>query len=292
MTYPCSERFSLHRFRFSFAVIHARRRITRESLVRSSDFVGGIVLDGASRISDLKYKLMTIELLDLAKSYYTYKELSQITGLPDTVLSRYVKGHVLPTMDRALYINKTMEKVLRLEAEIQLRIRFDDSGYFDNTRLISDPLLLERAVQHAVNRFAGTRITKILSPAVDGLPLAAILAHRLGVNLVIAKNTREVGVSGLLEEVYIPERSAMVLSLYVPRDALRRGDCVLIVDDVLDTGESQMALARIVQKAKAEVTGIYALIGLNMDGETKIEHALHCPVEVVHHIGEKPVQRV
>ena len=84
----------------------------------------------------------------------------------------------------------------------------------------------------------------------------------------------------------------MVLSLYVPRNALKRGDCVLIVDDVLDAGETQMALARIVQKAKAEVTGIYALIGLNTDWKTKMEQALHCPVEIIHHIGEKPLQRV
>ena len=134
-------------------------------------------MDTGSRIWDLKYKLMTIELLNLAKNYYTYRELSRVMGLPDNVLSRYVKGHVLPTMDRALHINKTLHKIMRLEAEIQLRIHFDDSGYLDNTGLISDPLLLERAVQHAVNGFAGTRITKILSPAVDGLPLAAILAH-------------------------------------------------------------------------------------------------------------------
>ena len=180
---------------------------------------------------------------------------------------------------------------MRLEAEIQLRIRFDDSGYFDNTRLISDPLFLERAVQHAVNRFAGTRVTKILSPAVDGLPLAVILAHMLGINLAIAKNTREAGVNAFFEEAYVPGRSAMIINLYVPRDALRRADCVLIVDDVLDTGENQMALARIAQKAKAEVAGVYALIGLNMACKTKMEQVLHCPVEVVHQVGEKPVQR-
>ena len=249
-------------------------------------------MDGDSRISDLKYKLMTIELLNLAKNYYTYRELSQIIGLPDTVLSRYVKGHVLPTMDRALDINKTMQKMMPLEAEIQLRMRFDDLGYFDNTRLISDTLLLERAVQHAVNRFAGARITKILSPAVDGIPLAVLLAHRLGVKLVIAKKTREVGVREFIEEVYVPDKSAMGISLYVPRDALKRGDCVLIVDDVLDTGETQMALARIIQKGQAEVTGIYALIRLNTDWKTKMEQALHCPVEIVYRIGEKPLQRV
>ena len=249
-------------------------------------------MDGGSRISDLKYKLMTIELLNLAKNYYTYRELSQIISLPESVLSRYVKGHVLPAMDRALYINKTLQKIMRLEAEIQLRIQFDDLGYFDNTRLISDTLLLERAVQHAVNNFAGTRITKILSPAVDGVPLAALLAHRLGVKLVIAKKTREVGVREFIEEVYVPGKSAMIISLYVPRDALKRGDCVLIVDDVLDAGETQMALARIVQKAKAEVIGIYAFIGLNTDWKAKMEQALHCPVEIVYHIGEKPLQSV
>jgi adenine/guanine phosphoribosyltransferase-like PRPP-binding protein len=248
-------------------------------------------LEGGSRVSDLKYKLITIELLNLAKNYYTYRELSQIIGLPDTVLSRYVKGHVLPTMERALYINKTMQKVMGLEAEIRLRIRFDDSGYFDNTRLISDPLLLERAVQHAVNRFAGARITKILSPAVDGIPLAVLLAHRLGVNLIIAKKTRDVGVREFIEEVYVPDKSAMVITLYVPRDALKRGDCVLIVDDIVDTGETQMALARIVQKAKAEVNGIYALISLNMGLKTKMEQLLHCPVEIVYQVGEKPIQR-
>jgi len=31
------------------------------------------MLKAGSRISDLKYKLMTIELLNLAKNYYTYR---------------------------------------------------------------------------------------------------------------------------------------------------------------------------------------------------------------------------
>ena len=195
-----------------------------------------------SRISDLKYKLMTIELLNLAKNYYTYRELAQIVGLPETVLSRYVKGHVLPTIDRAQNINRTLQKIMRLEGEIQQRIRFDDAGYFDNTHLISDTLLLERAVQHAVNAFAGTRITKILAAATDGIPLAALLAHRLGVGLVIAKKEREVGVREFIEEVFIPSKTAIMISLFVPRDALRKGDCVLIVDDVIDSGETQIAL--------------------------------------------------
>jgi len=245
-------------------------------------------LKAGSRILDLKYKLMTIELLNLAKNYYTYRELAQIIGLPETVLSRYVKGHVLPTIDRAQSINKTLQKVLRLESELQQRIKFDELGYFDNTGIISDTLLMERAVQYAINKFAGRRVTKILTAAVDGIPLATLVAHRLGVGLVLAKKTREVGVREFIEEVYIPAKTAMMMSLYVPRDALKKGDCILIVDDIIDSGETQRALIRIAQKAKAEVTGIYALISIGHEWKSKIEQVAKLPVEVVLPVTKKP----
>jgi len=244
-------------------------------------------LKAGSRILDLKYKLMTIELLNLAKNYYTYRELAQIIGLPETVLSRYVKGHVLPTIDRAQSINKTLQKVLRLESELQQRIKFDELGYFDNTGIISDTLLMERAVQYAINKFAGRRVTKILTAAVDGIPLATLLAHRLGVGLVLAKKTREVGVREFIEEVYIPAKTAMMMSLYVPRDSLKKGDCILIVDDIIDSGETQRALIRIAQKAKAEVTGIYALVSIGHEWKSKIEQVAKLPVEVVLPVTKK-----
>src|SRR5947199_3303480 len=106
-----------------------------------------------SRILDLKYKLQTIELLNLAKEQYTYRELSGILHLPETVLSRYVKGHVLPTAERAEEINKTLQRYMSLDKELLERIHFDEGGYFDNTAIIGDPMLMEPAVQHAVGKF-------------------------------------------------------------------------------------------------------------------------------------------
>src|SRR2546426_980029 len=154
-----------------------------------------------SRILDLKYKLMTIELQTLGKKRYTYRELSQMAHLPERVLTGYTKGHVPPTADRAEEINRTLQKYMSLERELQERIKFDDLGYFDNTAIINDTMLLERAVQHAVMRFAGRRITKVMTAAVDGVPLATLLAHRLGVGLILAKKNREVGVREFIEEV-------------------------------------------------------------------------------------------
>lgn len=224
---------------------------------------------------------MTIELLNLAKNYYTYRELAKIIGLPETVLSRYVKGHVLPSTERAKEISKILQKLMKLEIDLHKRIKFDEFGYFDNTGIISDMMLMERAVLYCINKFAGKCVTKILTPAIDGIPVATLLAHRLGINLVVAKKSREVGVRDFIEELYIPSKSALIMSLYVPRGAIKKGDHVLIVDDVIDSGETQRALIRIVKKARAEVIGVYALISIGEEWKSKIEEGDNCPVEVV-----------
>ena len=229
----------------------------------------------------MKYKLMTIELLNLAKNYYTYRELAQIIGLPETVLSRYVKGHVLPSIHRAKEISKILQKLMKLEIELHKRIKFDEFGYFDNTGIISDMMLMERAVQYGINAFAGKLVTKILTPAIDGIPLATLVAHRLGINLIVAKKSREVGVRDFIEELYIPSKSALILSLYVPRGAIKKGDHVLIIDDIIDSGEAQRALIRVIKKARAEVVGVFALVSIGDEWKSKIEEAYNCPVEVI-----------
>jgi adenine phosphoribosyltransferase len=160
-------------------------------------------------------------------------------------------------------------------------------GYFDNTKVISDTMLLERAVQQAVNKFAGQRVTKILTPETDGIPLATLLANRLGVPLAIAKKAREIGVGEFIEEVYIPSKSAMMMSFYVPRSMFRKGDCVLIVDDVIGSGETQRALIKIVRKAKAEVAGVYALMSIGVEWKRRIEDVANCPVEVAYEVSQK-----
>jgi adenine/guanine phosphoribosyltransferase-like PRPP-binding protein len=137
-------------------------------------------------------------------------------------------------------------------------------------------------------RFAGRRITKVLTAAVDGIPLATIVAEALGVNLVIAKNSKEIGVRTFHEESYIPGDSALIMSLYIPRDLIRRGDSVLIVDDVVKTGETHRALVNLVAKARAEVAGIFVLIAVGASWKTKLRDATNFPVEVVLNIRPRP----
>ena len=225
----------------------------------------------STHAEDLKFRLMTIELLRIAKRVpYTYRELSGKTGLPVTVLSRYAKGHVLPNAERARQLWRTLTKLVGLQTELRRRIQFNSDGYFNNTEIIGDHNILRQAAHHALAVFAGKRVTKILTAAVDGIPLGTMVANSLGVNLVIAKWNKEVGVPAFLEETYVLKGSGVTMTLYVPKDALKKRDSVLIVDDMIKTGETQAAMVNLVKKAKAEISGVYSLVAVGEEWQKKI----------------------
>ncbi len=230
---------------------------------------------------DLRFRLATVELLRTAKRQYTYRELSRRTNLPVTVLSRYVKGHVLPNTSRSRALWNALSKIVGLESEVRRRIKFDKNGFFDNTQIVGDINLLNQAANYALAKFAGRRITKVLSAAVDGIPLATVVASALDVDLVIAKSSKEVGVLSFIEETYALDISGHTMTLYLPKDAIKRRDSVLVVDDVIKSGETQLALLNLVDKAKAEVSGVFAMIAVGDSWKQKMKIPQNCQVEVI-----------
>ncbi|MGF3522771.1 MAG: phosphoribosyltransferase family protein [Candidatus Bathyarchaeia archaeon] len=241
----------------------------------------------STHAEDLKLRLMTIELLRTAKYKHniTYRELASKTGLPVTVLSRYAKGHVLPNTSRAKQLLKVLTKLVGLENELRNRIKFDETGYFDNTEIIGDYNILQQAANHALTTFAGKRVTKVLTAATDGIPLATMVANALGVNLIVAKRNKEVGVKAFLEETFILGKdSGVTVTLYIPKDIIKKRDSVLIVDDMIKSGETQEALVNLVKKSKAEISGIFSLIAVGENWKKHLKVTNESPVEVVTYV--------
>jgi adenine phosphoribosyltransferase len=224
-----------------------------------------MVVDVETRVRELKYRMMITDLLKVASESHTYQELSEVLGLSPPILSRYMRGHVLPSYDRAQGLYGKLMEITNIKEELKKRISFDEDGYFDNTPLVCEITWLKIMSNYAMEKFAGRRVTKILTAAVDGIPVSTLVANLLEVDLIVAKETKEVGINDFIEETYIPKGSAIRKSLYVPRSSIRKKDSVLIIDDVVRTGETVQALVDLVKNQRADISGVYVLVTVGED---------------------------
>ncbi len=119
-----------------------------------------------------------------------------------------------------------------------------------------DVNLLDEIAREFGRRFAGKRITKVLTIESSGIAIACSVARELGVNVVFAKKSKSVNLDG---DMYVAEvhsfthkKTNMVI---VSKKFLSEDDHVLIVDDFLANGCALQGLISIVDSAGAEVVG-------------------------------------
>jgi adenine/guanine phosphoribosyltransferase-like PRPP-binding protein len=215
-----------------------------------------------TRVRELKYRMMTVNQLKIAAQTHTYQELSDTLNLSPPIISRYIRGHVLPSTERARSIHEKMAEITSPAETLKRRLVLDEEGYFDNTPIVSEIAWLKTIANHAVERLAGRRVTKVLTAAVDGVPVASLVANLLEVDLVIAKSTREVGITDFAEESFTQGASAVRRSLYVPKRSIGRRDSFVIIDDVVRTGNTVKALVDLVTGQRGDIAGVYVIVAV------------------------------
>ncbi len=190
-----------------------------------------------------------------------YRELSKMLGLPESVLSRYVTGDILPSVQTAEAMLGKLMGELGVATALRSIVRVVD-GYINLNELVNRPEVLSLYSVHVGMTFGDADVTRVLTAAVDGVPLAVAAAMRLEVPLVVAKQHREPWPHKYFEESYIGGNPPRLVTLYVSADSLRDDDRVLIIDDIVRTGKTLGALARLVRSAGASVVGSSVLISL------------------------------
>ncbi|WP_457752093.1 phosphoribosyltransferase family protein [Thermococcus sp.] len=231
-----------------------------------------------SQLKSVQEKLRLVRILRLLKKSHTYEELSKITGLPITVLNRYVRGKVLPSTERTRELLELLRPYINIEEEVRRRIKFDEHGFFDNMPVLSDTALMSIIAEEVAGRYMDVNVDKVLTAATDGIPLAVHVAKELNVDVVYAKKKKEVGVEKFYEVSYVPSASGSVTTLYLPHWALKKGEKVLIIDDVIRSGETQKALLEMCRQAGAKPIGMFFLVSVgNMIEHLKDEYSI--PVE-------------
>ncbi len=128
----------------------------------------------------------------------------------------------------------------------------------DITPLLLDPARFRRTVELMAAPFAGSKVRRVVSIESRGFLLGAPIALLLEAGLVpIRKPGKLPAARGRVE--YALEYGTDALEMH--RDAVGQGDRVLIVDDVLATGGTAEAAAKLVRAHGAEVVGFTFLIG-------------------------------
>ena len=129
----------------------------------------------------------------------------------------------------------------------------------DITPLLSDPRGLASAVDQIADHFMGHSITKVIGAEARGFLIGAPVAYRLGAGFVPARKPGKLPRT-TYSEAYSLEYGTD--SLEIHQDALGPDDHVLIVDDLVATGGTCVASAKLAEKAGATVEGFGFILEL------------------------------
>ena len=129
----------------------------------------------------------------------------------------------------------------------------------DITPLFDDPDALREVVDAIAEHFADKGVTKVLGAEARGFMIGAPVAYRMGCGFVPARKPGKLP-RETFSQSYSLEYGTDELQIH--RDALQRGDRVLIVDDLVATGGTAVAGARLVEQAGAEVAGFGFILEL------------------------------
>jgi len=133
----------------------------------------------------------------------------------------------------------------------------------DITPLLAHPHGLTSIIQEFQTKFAELNIGEIdciIGIESRGFILGAALAMSLGASFVPVRKPKKLP-SAVFSVEYSLEYGTDTLEIH--QDALAKGERVLIIDDVIATGGTAAATAKLIQQAGAELIGYGFLIELD-----------------------------
>lgn len=144
----------------------------------------------------------------------------------------------------------------------------------DITTLLKEKDAYRKAIDLLAERYVRQPLDQIVGIESRGFIFGAALAYRLGTGFVPVRKPKKL--PGKTERMeYALEYGTDCVEIHA--DALQPGQRVLIVDDLLATGGTAEATARLVEKLGAQITGIAFLIELTfLQGRDRLKgYELH-----------------
>ncbi|MGH9361622.1 MAG: adenine phosphoribosyltransferase [Thermoanaerobaculia bacterium] len=139
--------------------------------------------------------------------------------------------------------------------------------FYDITTLLKDPRALRMTVDRFVWQFE-KRVDKVVGMESRGFMFGPIVAYNLNAGFVPVRKPGKLPAPAV-RQTYDLEYGSDALEMH--RDAIEPGERVLIVDDLVATGGTALAAARLVEHVSGEVVGLGFVIELTfLSGREKL----------------------
>jgi adenine phosphoribosyltransferase len=141
--------------------------------------------------------------------------------------------------------------------------------FYDITTLLRDPEGFRAAIDAMAAPYENAGLSLVVGIESRGFILGAAVADRLGVGFCPIRKPGKLPAK-TLKEAFTLEYGSDAIEIHA--DAVEPGQKVLIVDDVLATGGTARAAARLVKKLGGDLRGLAFLIELEaLAGRTLLE---------------------
>lgn len=150
---------------------------------------------------------------------------------------------------------------MKLENYIANVPNFPKEGiqFKDITPLLSDGKVFKEAIDELALWASSLGATKVVGPDARGFILGCPVAYSLGSGFVPVRKPGKLP-RKTIDESYSLEYGSNTLCMH--EDALKPGDRVVIIDDLLATGGTVVAAIHLCEKLGAKVVGVGVLIEL------------------------------
>ena len=139
----------------------------------------------------------------------------------------------------------------------------------DITTLLQSPEAFKQACDELYNRYKNRKIDVVVGIESRGFIFGAVLAYKLGCSFVPVRKKGKLPsktVSHTYQKEYGPD------TIEIHEDAIKKGDKVLVVDDLIATGGTVAAAIKLVEKLGGVVEELAFIIELpELRGREKIK---------------------
>ncbi|MEI8316032.1 MAG: adenine phosphoribosyltransferase [Verrucomicrobiota bacterium] len=129
----------------------------------------------------------------------------------------------------------------------------------DITPILQDPKLFRCAVDTLADRHKGKNLTAVVGIDARGFIFAGAVAYKLGIGFIPVRKKGKLPWKTVVTS-YTLEYGSETSEMHI--DAIAAGDNVIIVDDLLATGGTAMAAAKLVKELGGNIAEIDFLIEL------------------------------